>query len=125
MFTGIISGMPSALGPFLGVLNAANGINPSATQGFMITIAAGSQTITFASLGNQMLGTTEADFDADVIDRCGKQERQIVRRRRVQVECEAWQERAEQLDLAAPQRMALAPAEERAVLTWLLAHQAR
>ena len=62
--SGLINGTPTMAGTFAGTLKAANGINPSATQGFVITIAAGSQIITFASLGNQMLGAAPVPVSA-------------------------------------------------------------
>jgi len=56
-FTGVISGIPLVAGSFTGSLTATNGVAPAATQAFAITIAPLGQTISFAPLGDQVLGT--------------------------------------------------------------------
>jgi hypothetical protein len=55
--TGVISGTPSAVGNFSGVVTAINGVDPSATQAFAIAIAKAAQSITFAPLSSRTLGT--------------------------------------------------------------------
>lgn len=54
--SGAIGGTPSAQGTFAGVLTAANGLPPDATQTFAITITSLGQTISFGALGNETLG---------------------------------------------------------------------
>jgi hypothetical protein len=48
--SGTISGIPGAVGVFSGVISAANGVDPPATQTFSIAIDQASQSITFAGL---------------------------------------------------------------------------
>ena len=55
--SGLISGTPTAVGSFSGVITASNGVPPDAQQNFLIGIAASSQTITFGALSDQALGT--------------------------------------------------------------------
>ena len=54
--SGLIAGTPSTQGTFAGMLTAANGVPPDATQTFAITIAGLAQTISFLPLGNRTLG---------------------------------------------------------------------
>ena len=75
-------------------------------------------------LRDQMLGAAEADFEPNVVDR----RRETARARSsgarlAQIEREARQQRVEQLGLPRAQRMALAPAEERAVTMAVVAHR--
>ncbi len=54
--TGLISGTPNTGGTFAGMLTAANGVAPNATQSFAMVIAPASQTITFNALSPKALG---------------------------------------------------------------------
>ncbi len=55
--TGVISGTPTTVGTFAGMLTAANGVSPDAMQSFAIAIAPASQSITFNALGSRALGS--------------------------------------------------------------------
>ncbi len=66
-------------------------------------------------LRDQMFGAAEADFEAHVIGRAGKQRAQIGRRGLAGIKGNARQQRLKQRRLPRPQRMALAPPEEGAL----------
>ncbi len=55
--SGLVSGTPSTVGSFNGVITASNGANPAATQAFAIAIAQASQTISFGALASRSLTT--------------------------------------------------------------------
>lgn len=55
---GLISGTPSTAGTFVGQLSATNGVNPTATQGFAISISQAVQTISFGPLPGRLFSTT-------------------------------------------------------------------
>ena len=61
---------------------------------------------------DQMLAAAEADFESYRLDAWCKQGREVVGRRRVEVECQSRQQGFEQCGLLRPQRMALAAAEK-------------
>ena len=54
--SGLIAGTPTATGTYAGAVTAANGVLPNANQSFAITIAGATQTISFGSLPDRVLG---------------------------------------------------------------------
>ena len=53
-----MSGTPTAAGSYMGVITASNGVNPSATQSFVIAVAQAGQTITFGPISSRTLGAS-------------------------------------------------------------------
>ncbi len=71
-------------------------------------------------LGDQMLAAAEADFEPHVVDGSVETARAGRPAARVEIERQPRQQRLEQRRLPRAQRMALAPAEEGAVSSWLV-----
>ena len=65
--------------------------------------------------GGQMFAATETNFEADLFDGMGKQTCEIRRGRRRAIKRKPRQQRLHESRLMRAQRMALAPAKERAV----------
>ena len=53
--TGAMTGTPTAAGSYMGVITASNGVDPSATQSFVIAVAQAGQTITFGPIAGRTL----------------------------------------------------------------------
>ena len=60
--SGVLSGMPTTAGTFNFTVTASNGVLPNSSQAFSITIASGSQTITFAQPGGGTLAFSPTPF---------------------------------------------------------------
>ena len=50
-----MTGTPTAAGSYMGVITASNGVDPSATQSFVIAVAQAGQTITFGPIAGRTL----------------------------------------------------------------------